>query len=386
MMSNGSSTANNASFPSPAPVEEFSRPAQSAPIDAVVATIQAEGQVLAAQLDLVEQGVPAGDIKVYPPRRGGPRHTIEAAEEDQQDIVSLVRKGLRYVFVEEAPWEEQLAAEQRQGGWVILVHAANSANADVITAVLGRHNAHLVRVFNEGHSTDMAAMTPASRGADTAELFPAGTMPGIVDLADIDFLRGLESQDLQKVAALSLMTTVPHGTVLGRQNEQGRSVFMVLRGEAELTAHTPQGEVAIRIAGRHESFPLTSLIGTEPLITTATAMTEELQLIQIPCEVLKDLCDGEPRIGLHIYRAIAQILGSRYRTTLARLTTNLDETVQDIASSRESRERLALWLRWARSKDALETSTPKTLGTPGEETLRLRSAMFHPASLKTTAP
>ena len=36
------------------------------------------------------------------------------------------------------------------------------------------------------------------------------------------------------------------------------------------------------------------------------------------------------RIGLAVYRRVAQILGNRYRATLTRLTSVLDETLRDV--------------------------------------------------------
>lgn len=74
-----------------------------------------------------------------------------------------------------------------------------------------------------------------------------------------------------------------------------------------MTAYSRQGAVTVRIAGLCEPFPLTALAGTDPLITSATAMTDDHQVVEVACQALKDLCETEPRIGLRVYQSVAQV-------------------------------------------------------------------------------
>ena len=48
----------------------------------------------------------------------------------------------------------------------------------------------------------------------------------------------------------------------------------------------------------------------------------------IPRVRFMELCELEPRIGMHIYKAVCGVLMSRYRYTLERLAESLDPASQ----------------------------------------------------------
>ena len=304
------------------------------PKDVVIAAMFPEDAKEAAA-DLLRQGFMDSHVKIFPPSQGPSLLDRDVPPEEpdlsgdhkgtgKRDIRGFVRRALRVAVVEEDPWLQLYEEERREGKAVLLVHVLNRQMADAAASILAQHHAHLVKFFGRWQFVDFP--TEQAVVADVAAA--TGVRPALADLQGMDLLQGLAPQDLEKVAALCQVISVPHGTVLARQGDEGRDVFMVMRGEVERTAHASQGEVTVRIAGAGESFPLAALLESGPLITSAVAMSSELQVARMPCQALVDLCESEPRIGLLVYRSIAQILGGRYRATLDRLTGALDKTLQ----------------------------------------------------------
>jgi CRP-like cAMP-binding protein len=69
-----------------------------------------------------------------------------------------------------------------------------------------------------------------------------------------------------------------------------------------------------------------ALFGSGTLITSVRAMTE-MEVLAIPCSRLRTLCSDNSEIGMHVYEAIADVLASRYKRTLAHLTTTAEGVV-----------------------------------------------------------
>lgn len=82
--------------------------------------------------------------------------------------------------------------------------------------------------------------------------------------------------------------------------------------------------MTVRIAGPGESLPLAVLLRTGTLLTNAYAMSH-LTVMAISVPTLIEVFQTCPEIGMHVYRAVADILGNRYGRTLSRLS----ETAED---------------------------------------------------------
>ena len=147
-------------------------------------------------------------------------------------------------------------------------------------------------------------------------------------LKEVDIFSDLDYRQVDVVASLGRRIEVPAGHVLGRAGELSDQLYVIIDGKAELSAHSGVGEITVRVAGAGESFPLAALIGSGILITTATAMTDMI-LLAIPRDDLLALCSEDTDIGLRIYTTIADVLATRYSRTLAHLTHNAEQALQD---------------------------------------------------------
>ena len=147
-------------------------------------------------------------------------------------------------------------------------------------------------------------------------------------LKEVDVLEGLTDEQIGSIAALVERASVAAGEMLGKTGESGDSLFVLIQGEAQLSAPSALGEITVRIAGAGESFPLAALLGAGTLITSGKALTD-LELLRISRSKLMELCSQDPEIGMRVYANIANVFVNRYTSTLAHLTELEERTLKD---------------------------------------------------------
>jgi CRP-like cAMP-binding protein len=137
----------------------------------------------------------------------------------------------------------------------------------------------------------------------------------------------MSAQHIQRVVSLGRRIQVAAGEKQGRGGEVAESLFLILSGEASLSAQSDIGEITVRIAGPGESFPLASMLESGTMITTAEAVTD-LELLAILRADLMALCSREPEIGMRIYSNVAQIFANRYSATLTQLALSAEREMR----------------------------------------------------------
>lgn len=142
-------------------------------------------------------------------------------------------------------------------------------------------------------------------------------------LKGVDVFRDLDDEQIKRVGAFAQRVNVPSGEFLGRAGELVSQLFIIIEGQAELSAHSGIGPITIRKAGPGESFPLAILIGSGTLITSVMASTD-MKLLTVPRSRLLALCSYDTDLGMRIYRNIADLLGDRYQKTLSHLTASTE--------------------------------------------------------------
>lgn len=233
-------------------------------------------------------------------------------------------------FGEEQPVLAHYEEYARKGSSVLTVHADRPHQAEAFNEVLEAYGAHSIRHFGQWLITELPASSVAAalegQAQEGAEM--AAVMTG--DIGEIDIFRHLTGPEMAQVAAIAEVAVVPEGSSLARQGEEGAKVYGLLEGRVQLTTRSDRGELTVRVAGPGESLPLAALLGQGQLLTTARAMTD-LRAVVIPRDAFLDLCARRPQIGMKVYRAIADILGGRYRNTLSRLALTLEERLRQQA-------------------------------------------------------
>jgi putative peptide zinc metalloprotease protein len=90
------------------------------------------------------------------------------------------------------------------------------------------------------------------------------------ELAALPFFRGLEPQELDRIAPRLITVRVPAGAAVFKEGDPGDGYYIVRRGEAEVAA----GGVVLRRIGRGEGFGELALLFGRPRSATVTAVTD----------------------------------------------------------------------------------------------------------------
>jgi CRP-like cAMP-binding protein len=146
-------------------------------------------------------------------------------------------------------------------------------------------------------------------------------------LQDVDIFRGLSDRHLERVAALCNDYAFSEGDYLTVQDEPGDRLYVIQSGSVTATTGRDGARVVVRTVRERETFPVAALFEPPILITTTRAAVDGSALV-IPRVNLMELCEIEPTIGLHIYRAACSVLSNRYRYALHRLEDSMTSPVQ----------------------------------------------------------
>lgn len=137
-------------------------------------------------------------------------------------------------------------------------------------------------------------------------------------LRGVDIFQGLSDRNLDRIAGLCEEAAFRAGDYLGIQNDQGTHLHIIRKGEFTITTGFEGSTVVVRSVVPYETLHLSVLFEPPLLVTTAQAATDGEAWV-IPRVRLMELCELEPTIGMHVYRAACGIVIRRYRHTLDRL-------------------------------------------------------------------
>ena len=147
-------------------------------------------------------------------------------------------------------------------------------------------------------------------------------------LKEVDLFKDLSTGQIDRVASLGDRLSISEGEALGEGGKLGENLFVIIDGEAQLSAHSGVGEISVRVAGPEESFPMAALLGSRTLITTGVALTD-MDVLAIPSASLIELCAMDAEIGRNVYKAAAQLFASRYSDTLTHLAISAERELLD---------------------------------------------------------
>lgn len=292
-------------------------------------------------------------------------HVILGSQREEADRLESLSylKSIANRQDEPERWKcEAFAASSSSDG---ILQAAQNENVDVIamftkerkglaklmkgnTARAVQRNAPVeVRVFNPKDLEDQppqealvgtVAMTEqvAQNGQSTNGNDRQGLETAAVDqpnitaklLKDADLFRDLSIGQIDMVASKGERLSVAEGETLGKGGELGRTLFLIVEGEAQLSAHSQLGEISVRVVGPGDSFPMAALLGSRTLITSGEALTD-MDVLAIPIDALIETCHADPEIGMHVYKLAAQLFADRYNSTLTHLATIAERELRD---------------------------------------------------------
>ena len=297
-------------------------------------SVESEG-VLDVIPDLVSADGQATLLSVIPPGRTRSLGELvvlgtQQEEEDRARAMSYLNRI-----------SNRLKESSVQSTTAVVVH---DSVASAIVAYANRNSVDLVSMFTH----DRRGLAKLVKGSVAREverrsvipvrvfrpedLFPGAARSAVpaseeFDFATVDVFSRLSREQIASVVALGNRVSVSEGETLGAGGEAGQNLFIIQSGEAQLTAQSEIGQIAVRLAGPGESFPQAVLLGEGTLITAGSALSD-MTLLQIPRSRLLDLCTQDAAIGRGIYAATAQLFANRYSRTLTQLGMSATREMQ----------------------------------------------------------
>jgi len=125
----------------------------------------------------------------------------------------------------------------------------------------------------------------------------------------------LNDADMELLAALGRVRTVPAGTVLIAQGQQLDRLYVLLDGHMEVAV---AGIGSVATLGSGEILGEMSFVDSSPTSATVQAL-DDVRLLDLPRPALEARFAADPALGMRFFRAVAVFLAERMRNTTARL-------------------------------------------------------------------
>lgn len=103
----------------------------------------------------------------------------------------------------------------------------------------------------------------------------------------------------------------PKGTILFKEGDDGKEMFLINSGEVKLSRKTSQGDVILARLGFGEFFGEMSVITNQPRTVTAETLTD-CRLNVITKDILETLVAGKPLVALSILKKLMFRLENAY--------------------------------------------------------------------------
>jgi len=151
-------------------------------------------------------------------------------------------------------------------------------------------------------------------------------------LRDAGFFSDLDDADLAKVAGIAAVEDRAAGEVIFKEGGRNNNLYFVIAGAAALEMHVPRrGTTRILTVGPGQLLAWSALLGDATMTATAVSQ-QDLQMVAIPADDLKTLCDSDHDIGYSVMQQTAKSLSRRLLATrlqLLDLFTETDSTKYD---------------------------------------------------------
>ena len=126
---------------------------------------------------------------------------------------------------------------------------------------------------------------------------------------------GIGQETLRKLAMLAEEKTFPAGTTLFREWDRADWFYVILGGEVHVQYRGPKGE-ARTVDTLHGGDILVWSALVEPYRTTGVGTTaRETRVVALPATSLRQLCQGDPRLGYNLMAEVVRLLAARLDST-----------------------------------------------------------------------
>jgi CRP-like cAMP-binding protein len=138
-------------------------------------------------------------------------------------------------------------------------------------------------------------------------------------LRGVHFLHDIDEAHLRPMASVAQLRSLPAKTVLFREGQDHREIYLVLEGSIALEVRVSgRDSKRLQTVGKGELLGWSPLLGQVEMTATARAL-QPARLIAIDATQLLAICEHDPRFGLEFMRRTAQALSQRLSATRLQL-------------------------------------------------------------------
>jgi CRP-like cAMP-binding protein len=144
----------------------------------------------------------------------------------------------------------------------------------------------------------------------------------VTALRSTEFLHGLDSALLKKLAAIAGEFKFSEGEVIHRAGDEGQAIYLVQEGQVNIQVDAPGGrQVTVLTIGPGQIFGLSSLFPGQQKKGTARVV-KPTRAIVIDSQKLLDLFKKDHTLEAVIMARTAQVINERVKSTWLELAKN----------------------------------------------------------------
>lgn len=179
----------------------------------------------------------------------------------------------------------------------------------------GRQGIFVLYRLDTAEVMDVTAM-----GKESTSSLPRGYVnlnimiePVVFD--QLPLFRGIDEDSLHLLAPHFERATFRSGSVVFKQGDPARYLFILLNGSVSIEYKPPDGEVlAVAEIGEHNVFGWSAALGHRDYSSSAIC-TETCDVLIIQGQSLQELCQDHPETGVVILERLAGVIAQRLRNT-----------------------------------------------------------------------
>jgi CRP-like cAMP-binding protein len=134
-------------------------------------------------------------------------------------------------------------------------------------------------------------------------------------LRSVPLFSSLSKRELLTLNSIAHLRTYQKDEFVFRKGQPGAAMFILKSGEISIVDHDPDSsENVIATLDENSFFGELALLDDSPRSASAKA-TEDSEVYAFFRTDLERLLSSSPQIGVHLYRALAMIIGTRLKST-----------------------------------------------------------------------
>lgn len=137
-------------------------------------------------------------------------------------------------------------------------------------------------------------------------------MDKLAEIKKSRLFRELPDSELEKLSEISREQSFNDGDRVAAEGAESTDIHLIVMGSVRISKRTESGiEEEIAILGSGSYLGETCLLDSQAVTAVSAKALEKTFVLNIPATAFHALCDEDPVVGYHAYRAIARAVERR---------------------------------------------------------------------------